>query len=78
LGLRLLARCRRLGLEEVLEPEENENRQQAEIQQGFGVATAAAAAGAASLRLKIWILIFGQRKRPVLMSGTITTPLCLW
>jgi hypothetical protein len=50
-----------------LEAEEDDDREQAENQQGAHVAAATTAGTtAAALHLEIWILIFGQRKLPVL------------
>jgi hypothetical protein len=57
-----------LGLNEILESEEDHDRQKAENQERSHVAAATAAGSAASLHLKIWILIFGQRKLPVLIN----------
>src|ERR1019366_9516442 len=76
LRLRGILRSVRLGLGEVLEAEEDDDRKKTENQQGAHIA-AATAAGAATLRLKIGILKFGQRKRPVVRQAQ-EPPLLLW
>ncbi len=73
LGLRCGLRRGGLGLDEILESEEDDDREKAENQERSHVAAATAAGSAASLHLKIWILIFGQRKLPVLIEQRETT-----